>query len=64
MTPLPRTFAALEPNVLIARCVECKVLCYAHELCKNPLEVAVCPNKGFDVHCSNTQVASLAQPVL
>jgi hypothetical protein len=58
MTPLPRNFRDLAPNVLIARCVQCKRLAFANELCLTQQAVAVCsnmsePQKGWTTMISN-----------
>jgi hypothetical protein len=44
LTPLPRDFASLQPNVLIARCSQCKRLAFASELCTTQLAVTQCAN--------------------
>jgi hypothetical protein len=72
VTPLPRSFAELQPNVLIARCSQCKRLAFASELCQNANAVGVCPNmvivlepvSNVGMPSSEAQKASLARPAV
>ncbi len=70
MTPLPRQFADLAPNVLIARCVQCRRLAYASELCVTSGAVLQCPNMSEPMSnvakssITPCQEAPLARPVI
>jgi hypothetical protein len=65
MRELPRTFAELEPNVLIARCTECRKLVFADELCRSAMAVANCPNTEIYVlSATSQQTTAVAKPVL
>lgn len=71
MTPLPRAFSELQPNVLIARCSQCHRLAFASELCTTQQALAVCPNRSepqndvgaYRASCA-AEKAPLARPAL
>ena len=64
MTPLPRSFSELQPNVLIARCVQCRRLAFASELCMTLAAIDNCPRMTENLLAANYAAKGQEAPLV